>query len=118
MALSALEAVKNAGKQGAIKVSGIDGLAEAVKNVENPQSGYVATTQSTAAAQAAYGLAIGLAAATGEFDPAKESAEHRSFYLKPLPAITPSTTSSVPDPADISKFDMANIWSQTGDPIK
>ncbi|WP_369745523.1 sugar ABC transporter substrate-binding protein [Paenarthrobacter sp. AMU7] len=118
MALGALEAVKNAGKQGAIKVSGIDGLAEAVKNVENPQTGYVATTQSTAAAQASYGLAIGLAAATGEFDPAKEPKEHRSFYLKALPAITSSTTSSVPDPADISKFNLSDIWSQTGDPIK
>lgn len=118
MALGALEAIKNAGKQGAIKVTGIDGLAEATKDVQDPKSGYVATTESTAAAQAAYGLAIGLAAATGQIDPSTEPAAHRSFYLKPLPIVTAANAGSVPDPADISRFDLSNIWSQAGDPVK
>lgn len=118
MALGALEAIKNAGMQGAVKVTGIDGLAEATKDVQDPKSGYVATSESTAAAQAAYGLAIGLAAATGQIDPSKEPADDRSFYLKPLPIVTAANAGSLPDPADISRFDLSNIWSQTGDPIK
>ncbi|KAB1658020.1 sugar ABC transporter substrate-binding protein [Pseudoclavibacter chungangensis] len=117
MALGALEAIKNAGQQGTIAVSGIDGLSEAIDLVQDPASGYVATSQSTAAAQAAFGLAIGLAAATGQIDPSSEPAEHRSFYLKPLPAVTPDTASSLPDPADISGFDLTDIWSEVGGPI-
>jgi ribose transport system substrate-binding protein len=118
MALGALEAIKNAGKSGAIKVSGIDGLSEAIDLVKDPASGYVATTQSTAAAQGAYGLAIGLAAATGEIDPSTEPAEHRSFYLKPVPAITPDNAADVPDPSSTDQFDLDDIWSQAGTALK
>ncbi|MCM3780775.1 sugar ABC transporter substrate-binding protein [Microbacterium hydrocarbonoxydans] len=118
MALGALEAIKNAGQGGQIKVTGVDGLAEAVDLVKDPSSGYVATTQSRAAAQGAFGLAIGLAAATGEFDPEEEAAGHRSFYLKPVPIITAENAGDAPDPAAIDDFDLSDIWSEVGDPIK
>lgn len=116
--LGALEAVKNAGLAGQIKVTGIDGLSEAINLVKDPSSGYVATTQSTAAAQGAFGLAIGLAAATGEFDPTTEPVDHRSFNLKPLPDITAATAGNVPDPNSISGFDLTDIWSQAGTAIQ
>ncbi|HET7398246.1 MAG TPA: sugar ABC transporter substrate-binding protein [Intrasporangium sp.] len=118
MTLGALEALKNANKAGKVPVSGIDGLTEAIAAVGNPATGYVATTQSTAVAQGAYGLAIGFAAATGEIDPASQPVNHRSFYLKPLPVITPDTVKSVKAPDDTSGLDLTNIWAQAGDPIK
>lgn len=118
MALGALEAIKNAGKAGDIYVTGVDGLSEALDNVSDPDSGYVASTQSTAAAQGAFGLAIGLAAATGEIDPTSEPAEHRSFYLKDLPGVTEDNADSLPDPSDISMFNFDDLYSEVGDPIK
>lgn len=118
MALGALEALKNAGKKGKVPVSGVDGLSEAIANVKDPSTGYVATTQSTAVAQGAYGLAIGFAAATGEIDPAGEPANHRSFYLKPLAPITPENVATIKAPDDTAALDFTNIWAQAGDTIK
>jgi ribose transport system substrate-binding protein len=119
MGLGALEALKNAGLGGGkVPVSGVDGLAEAVNLVKHPNSGYVATTQSTGAEQGALGLAIGFAAATGKIDPAKEPAIHRSFYLKPLTPVTPKNAASTPDPTDTSSLDFSHIWSEVGGQIK
>jgi len=118
MALGALAAINGAGKAGQIKVSGIDGLKEAIDAVANPNSGYVATTQSTAAAQGAYGLNIGFAAATGQIDPATEPANHRAFNLKPLPPITAANVATAPDPTDTSNLDFADPFAQAGSEVK
>ncbi|MGS0684485.1 sugar ABC transporter substrate-binding protein [Nakamurella sp. GG22] len=118
MGLGALAAVKGAGKTGKIKVSGIDGLKEALDAVADPDSGYVATTQSTAVQQGAYGLNIGFAAATGQIDPATEPANHRAFYLKPLPAVTADTVASAGDPADTSKLDFKDVFGAAGEQIQ
>lgn len=118
MGLGALSAIKGAGKAGQIKVSGIDGLKEAIAAVADPSSGYVATTQSTAAAQGAYGLSLGFAAATGQIDPATEPANHRAFNLKPLPPITAANAATAPDPSDTSKLDFADPFAQAGNEVK
>jgi ribose transport system substrate-binding protein len=120
MTLGALEALKNANLGGGkVPVSGIDGLAEAIDLVKDEtNSGYVATTQSTGALQGGGGLAIAYAAATGEVDPSEEPVNHRSFYLKPLDAITPANADSVPNPTDTSKLDFSDIWATAGDQIK
>ncbi len=119
MALGALEALKNSGRgNGTVPVSGVDGLKQAISLVKDPKSGYVVTTQSTAAEQGGFGLAIGYAAATRAFDPAKEPQAHRSFYLKPLAVITPANAASIGDPTDTSGLDFSDIWAKAGDPIK
>ncbi len=119
MALGALEALKNAGLgAGKVPVSGIDGLAEAISLVKRPGSGYVATTQSTAAQQGGFGLAIGFAAATGQIDPAKQPRSQRSFYLKPLKYVTSQNADSIPAPSDTSSLDFSNPWSLVGEPIR
>lgn len=118
MALGALAAINGAGKSGKIKVSGIDGLKEAIDAVANPTSGYVATTQSTAAAQGAYGLSIGFAAATGQIDPTTEPAEHRAFNLKPLPPITAANAAEAPDPTDTTGLDFADLWGAVGNRVQ
>jgi ribose transport system substrate-binding protein len=118
MGLGALQAIKNAGKGGRIKLASVDGLAETIKDIQDPSTGYVATTQSTGAEQGGFGLAIGFAAATGQINPAKEPQGHRSFYLKPLPPITAANAGSIPSPTDASRYSFSDLWSQTGDPIK
>jgi len=117
MGLGALAAINGAGKTGKIKVSGIDGLKEALDAVADPTSGYVATTQSTAVQQGAYGLNIGFAAATGQIDPSAESADHRAFYLKPLPVITAANVATVGNPADTSTLDFTDVWAPVGQEI-
>ena len=118
MALGALAAVNGAGRAGTVKVSGIDGLKEAIDAVADPTSGYVATTRSTAAAQGAYGLSIGFAAATGQIDPTAEPASRRAFNLKPLPPITAANVATAPDPADTSGLDLADPFAQAGNEVK
>jgi len=118
MALGALEAVKNDDLTGKVKVSGVDGLAEAIADIKKPGSGYVATTQSTAVEQGAYGLALGFAAATGDIKPGEEPDGRRSFYLKPLEAINSKNAGSVPDPTDTSALTFDDPFVQAGDPIK
>ncbi|ORA39168.1 hypothetical protein BST13_02555 [Mycobacterium aquaticum] len=118
MALGALSAIKGAGKTGKIKVTGIDGLKEALGAVADPSSGYVATTQSTAVQQGAYGLNFGFAAATGQIDPATEPADHRAFYLKPLPVVTAANVATVGDPADTSKLNFSDLWAPVGQQVQ
>ncbi|GGO93086.1 D-threitol-binding protein [Wenjunlia tyrosinilytica] len=118
MGLGALEAVKNAGRKGQVKIASIDGLAEAIDQIQDPSSGYVATTPSTGAAQGGLGMAIAYAAATGHINPDKEPQDHRSFYLKPMPIITRANASAVPSPTDATKLDFKDLWSQNGRPIK
>lgn len=118
MALGALSAIKGAGKAGRIKVTGIDGLKEALGAVADPSSGYVATTQSTAVQQGAYGLNIGFAAATGQIDPANEPADHRAFYLKPLPVVTAANVATIGDPADTSTLNFSDVWAPVGQQVQ
>lgn len=117
MGLGGLEAVKNAGRQGSVKIASVDGLAEAVQAIRKPSTGYVATTQSSAAVQGGFGLSIAFAAATGKIDPAKEPRGHRSFYLRSTKVITRDNAASVPEPTDTKRFRFADLWSQTGEPI-
>ncbi|NJC73434.1 sugar ABC transporter substrate-binding protein [Planosporangium thailandense] len=117
MALGAVEALKAAGKAGTVKVSGIDGLQQAIDDVKAGNVGYAATTQSTGAAQGGYGLAIGYAAATGKINPAKESAEHRAFYLKFQGIVSADNAATLPPPTDTSKLDFSDVWSCVESPI-
>lgn len=118
MALGALEALKNGGHGGgAVPVTGVDGLTQAIELVGRPDSGYVATTESTGARQGAVGLEIGLAAATGRIDPATEPAARRSFYLKPLPVITAANVATAPRPMDTDNLNFTDLWADLGGPI-
>jgi ribose transport system substrate-binding protein len=117
MGLGAVEALKAAGKAGKVKVSGVDGLQQAIDAVKDSNTGYAATTQSTGAAQGGYGLAIGYAAAIGKIDPAKESPEHRAFYLKFQGVVSTENAGTLAPPTDTSKLDFSDIWSGVESPI-
>jgi ribose transport system substrate-binding protein len=80
MALAAVEALRAEGKAGKIPVTGIDGIQLAVEAIQKGEmAGTVAWDPYW---QGGMGLAIGFAAKTGKFDPAKEGKEHREFYGK------------------------------------
>jgi ribose transport system substrate-binding protein len=117
MGLGAVEALKAAGKAGKVKVSGVDGLQQAIDAVKDSNTGYATTTQSTGAAQGGYGLAIGYAAAIGKIDPAKESPEHRAFYLKFQGVVSTVNAGTLAPPTDTSKLDFSDIWSGVESPI-
>jgi ribose transport system substrate-binding protein len=78
MALAAVEALRAEGKAGQIPVTGIDGIQLAVEAIQKKEmAGTVAWDPYW---QGGMGLAIGYAAKTGKFDPAKEPKDHREFY--------------------------------------
>jgi ribose transport system substrate-binding protein len=78
MAVGALEALRAEGLAGKIPISGSDGTKTAMDAVK---AGEMAATVSWDPFwQGGMGLAIGYAAKTGKFDPAKEPKEHREFY--------------------------------------
>jgi ribose transport system substrate-binding protein len=78
MALAAVEALRAEGKAGTVPVTGIDGIQLAVESILNKEM--VGTVAWDPYWQGGMGLAIGYAAKTGVFDPAKEPKEHREFY--------------------------------------
>jgi len=78
MALAAVEALRADGRAGKVPVTGIDGIQLAVEAVlKGEMAGTVAWDPYW---QGGMGLAIGFAAKTGVFDPAKEGKDHREFY--------------------------------------
>ena len=78
MALAAVEALRADGRAGKVPVTGIDGIQLAVEAIQKGEmAGTVAWDPFW---QGGMGLAIGNAAKTGVFDPAKEPKEHREFY--------------------------------------
>ena len=78
MALAAVEALRAEGRAGQVPVTGIDGIQLAVEAIQKGEmAGTVAWDPFW---QGGMGLAIGNAAKTGVFDPAKEPKEHREFY--------------------------------------
>jgi ribose transport system substrate-binding protein len=78
MGLAAIEALRADGRAGKVPVTGIDGIQLAVEAIlKGEMAGTVAWDPFW---QGGMGLAIGFAAKTGAFDPAKEPKEHREFY--------------------------------------
>ena len=78
MGLAAVEALRADGRAGKVPVTGIDGIQLAVEAIlKGEMAGTVAWDPYW---QGGMGLAIGFAAKTGVFDPAKEGKEHREFY--------------------------------------
>ena len=78
MGLGALEALRNAGLAGKVKVTGIDGTAEMFDAIKAGEA--AATVYNDSKYQAGIGLAIALAAKNGELDVAALPHERRQFF--------------------------------------
>ncbi|PZO78184.1 MAG: sugar ABC transporter substrate-binding protein [Mesorhizobium amorphae] len=78
MGVGALEALRAEGLAGQVPVVGIDGIKAAVDAVRSGE--FACTVTSDPFWQGGMGLALGLAARNGTFDPTTEPPEHREFY--------------------------------------
>src|SRR5437763_1101059 len=78
MGMGALEALRQNGLAGKVPVTGIDGIAEAVKAIEDGE--FAGTVAWDPLWTGGMGLAIPYAVATGKLDIAKEPHAHREFY--------------------------------------
>jgi len=78
MALGIIQALKAKGLNGKIKVTGVDGIKDAIDAVASGD--LVCTIANNGWMQGGYGVAFAYAAYTGKFDTSKESPERRMFY--------------------------------------
>jgi len=78
MGMGALEALRQNGLAGKVPVTGIDGIAEAVKAIEAGE--FAGTVAWDPLWTGGMGLAIPYAVATGKLDISKEPHSHREFY--------------------------------------
>lgn len=102
MALGAVEALKNAGKNGTVKVSGCDGIEAALNAVKDGDM--VITNANDGYCIAGYGAAYAIQAALGILDPTTIPDNERLIFCK--------TTLVTADNAD----DIINKFIKTGDP--
>lgn len=115
MALGALEALQQAGREGEVAVVGIDAVPDALTAIED--GSMTATVSSDGPWQGGVGLAIGYCAAIGEIDVADIDEEHRAFYAEQF-LITEDNvaefTTPETDPAD---FECDNVFDRAVGPL-
>ncbi|MET4634312.1 sugar ABC transporter substrate-binding protein [Kaistia defluvii] len=117
MALAAVEALRADGRAGKVPVTGVDGIQLAVEAIQKGElAGTVAWDPYW---QGGMGLAIGYAAKTGVFDPAKEPKEHREFYGKGV-IITDENANTyyAENIAAEPKMDWNDIWGRVSGQIQ
>jgi ribose transport system substrate-binding protein len=106
MGTGALEALRQEGLAGKVKVTGLDGIAAAVEAVKKGE--FAGTVAWDPLWTGGMGLAIGYAAASGKLDIASEPKEHREFYGTSI-TVTPETVDQVGNPKPIN-FD--DLWGK------
>jgi len=106
MGIGALEALRQEGLAGTVKVTGIDGIDAAVAAVKSGE--FAGTVAWDPLWTGGMGLAIGTAAATGKIDIAAEPKEHREFYGTGI-ILTEETIGSYGTPAPLN-FD--DLWGK------
>jgi ribose transport system substrate-binding protein len=117
MAIGALEALRAEKLAGKIPVSGTDGTKTAMDAV---RAGEMAATVSWDPFwQGGMGLAIGYAAKTGKFDPAKEPKEHREFYGTGTLVTKENVEEFYKTHIDTEpKLDFSDIWGRVNGQIR
>ncbi|HEY4825443.1 MAG TPA: sugar ABC transporter substrate-binding protein [Solirubrobacteraceae bacterium] len=114
MALGVLQAVKAVGRAGEVKITGGDGVHEAVQAVDNGT--FVATAQFDSYWQGVVGTGMVLQAATGKIDPNKLTHEQRAFN-GPFYLITKANAAkylAAPKPSD---YNFNNLWAYAQSPV-
>jgi ribose transport system substrate-binding protein len=114
MALGVLQAVKAAGRAGEVKITGGDGVLQAVQAVDNGT--FVATAQFDSYWQGVVGMGMAIQAATGKIDPNKLTHAQRAFN-GPFYIITKQNAKkylSQPKPSD---YNFTNLWALSQGPV-
>lgn len=106
MGIGALEALRQEGLDGKVKVTGIDGIDAAVAAVKSGE--FAGTVAWDPLWTGGMGLAIGTAAATGKIDIAAEPKEHREFYGTGI-VLTEETIGSY---GAAQPLDFDNLWGK------
>ena len=106
MGIGALEALRQEGLAGSVKVTGIDGIDSAIDAVRNGE--FAGTVAWDPLWTGGMGLAIGYAAASGKIDIAKEPKEHREFYGTGI-ILTADTVGGYGNPAPL---DFNDLWGK------
>lgn len=116
MGTGALEALRSQGLAGQIPVVGIDGIKAAVEAVKAGE--FVCTVTSDPYWQGGIGLSMGLEAAQGKFDPAKEPHIHREFNATTVKITQDNVDTYIKTQVDSHpQIDWTNLWSRVASPI-
>ncbi len=115
MALGALEALKQAGRDGEVAVVGIDAVPDALTAIDS--GSMTATVSSDGPWQGGIGLAIGFCAATGELDIESLSDEDRAFYAEQF-LITDDNVADFVDPeTDPADYECDAVFDRVAGPL-
>jgi ribose transport system substrate-binding protein len=111
MAMGAIQALKEAGKAGQIKVSGCDGIPEIYDAI---RAGYASSTvMQDAKYQAALGLSMALAAKQGKLDVSKLPPEKRDFMIPGVEVTKDNVDQVVNDfVKNTPKYDLSDFWAK------
>ncbi len=111
MAMGAIQALKEAGKAGQIKVSGCDGIPEIYDAI---RAGYASSTvMQDAKYQAALGLSMALAAKQGKLDVSKLPPEKRDFMIPGVEVTKDNVDQVVNDfVKNTPKYDLTDFWAK------
>ncbi|KRB76186.1 LacI family transcriptional regulator [Nocardioides sp. Root190] len=115
MALGALEALKQAGRDGDVAVVGIDAVPDALTAIQD--GSMTATVSSDGPWQGGIGLAIGYCAAIGEIDVDKLPEDNRAFFAEQF-LITDDNVADFATPAtDPADFECDNVFNRVAGPL-
>lgn len=112
MAMGAIQALKEAGKAGQIKVSGTDGIPEIFDAIR--QGFACSTVMQDAKYQAELGLSMSLAAKQGKLDVSKLPPEKRNFMISGI-EVTKDNVDEVVNKyvKNTPKYDLTDFWAKS-----
>jgi ribose transport system substrate-binding protein len=108
MSLGILQAVRAAGRAGQIKITGGDGVHDAVTAVK--EGNFVATVQFDSYWQGVVGMGIAYKAAIGAINPNKLSHRQRAFN-GPFYLVTKANAQKYLQPPKPQNYDFTNLWA-------
>ena len=115
MALGALEALKQAGKEGEVAVVGIDAVPDALTAIEDGEM--TATVSSDGPWQGAVGLAMGYCAATGELAVDDLTDEQRAFFAEQFLITEDNVAEFLAPETDAADFECDNVFNRVAAPL-
>jgi ribose transport system substrate-binding protein len=108
MSLGILQAVRAAGRAGQVKITGGDGVHEAVVAVKNGD--FTATVQFDSYWQGVVGMAMAYKAATGQLNPNRLSHRQRAFN-GPFYIVTKANADKYLQKPNPKNYDFTNLWA-------
>jgi ribose transport system substrate-binding protein len=115
MALGALEALKQAGREGEVAVVGIDAVPDALTAIQD--GSMTATVSSDGPWQGGIGLAIGYCVATGELEMDDVPDEARAFYAEQFLITDENVGDFLTPKTDPAAFECDNVFDRVAGPL-